>query len=300
MKKITLFLAILSVAVLVYGIVTTKEITKTFEVNDKTGLIIDNLNGSIEISGWDKDFVDVLVTKKTKHGSKALENVDIIMAQKDDITLETKHLKRNPKVTVIYEVHVPKKLLLRNIKSSNGNITIKDAGKTDIVRTSNGTIKITNCTGKINVNTSNGSITAEDINGSVIAHTSNGRIRLENIDGLTNAVTTNGSIQILNAVNIGTLKTSNGSIKAHIINMSNDVDIKSSNGSITVYLPNDLDANIRAITSNGRIKLHEFPITVCDVTKTKVLGSIGNGGNLLELKTSNSNIHIYNDKKILF
>jgi hypothetical protein len=282
MKKITLFLAILSVAVLVYGIVTTKEITKTFEVNDKTGLIIDNLNGSIEISGWDKDFVDVLVTKKTKHGSKALENVDIIMAQKDDITLETKHLKRNPKVTVIYEVHVPKKLLLRNIKSSNG------------------TIKITNCAGKINVNTSNGSITAEDINGSVIAHTSNGRIRLENIDGLTNAVTTNGSIQIFNAVNIGTLKTSNGSIKAHIINMSNDVDIKSSNGSITVYLPNDLDANIRAITSNGRIKLHEFPITVCDVTKTKVLGSIGNGGNLLELKTSNSNIHIYDDTKIVF
>ncbi len=107
-------------------------------------------------------------------------------------------------------------------------------------------------------------------------------------------------VQIFNAVNIGTLKTSNGSIKAHIVNMGNDVDIKSSNGSITLYLPKDLDADIKASTSNGRIKLHDFPITVSDISKTKVSGLIGNGGNLLDLKTSNSNIHIYNDKKILF
>ena len=300
MKKITLFLAILSVAVLVYGIVTTKEIKKTFDINDKTGLIIDNINGSIEITGWDKDYVDVAVTKKTTKGSKALEKVDIIMTQKDDIVLETKHLKKNPKVTVIYEVHVPKKILLKNIRSSNGSITIKDAGKTDIVRTSNGSISIENCTGKINVNTSNGSITAEDIDGSVIAHTSNGRIKLVNIEGLTSATTSNGSIQVLNSANIGNLKTSNGSIKAHIVNVSSDVDITSSNGSITLYLTKDLNANIEAKTSNGKIKLYDFPITVNDISKTKVSGSIGDGGNLLDLRTSNSNIHLYNDTKIVF
>ena len=65
MKKVTIFFAILSVAILIYGIVTTKEIRKTFEINDNTGLIIDNLNGPVKITGWDKDFVDVLVRGKT-------------------------------------------------------------------------------------------------------------------------------------------------------------------------------------------------------------------------------------------
>ncbi len=300
MKKLTLFIAILSLAVLVYGIVTTKEIKKTFEINDKTGLVINNINGTVNITGWDKDFVDVVVTKKTTHGSKALDKVDVIMMQEDDIVLETKHLSKNPKVTVIYDLKVPKKLLIKNIRSSNGSINITDAGDTDIIRTSNGSINIRNCTGKITVNTSNGSITAEDINGSVIAHTSNGRIKLENIDGLTSAVTSNGNIQIFNAVNIGNVKTSNGFIKANITKLDNDVDILSSNGSITLYLANTLDADIKATTSNGKIKLHDFPITVNDISKTKISGFIGNGGNLIDLKTSNSTIHIYNDKDILF
>ncbi|MDP8201516.1 MAG: DUF4097 family beta strand repeat-containing protein [Candidatus Tenebribacter burtonii] len=300
MKKITLFLVILSIAVLVYGIVTTKEIKKTFEINDKTGLVIDNINGTVNITGWDKDFVDVVVTKKTTHGSKALDMVDVIMMQKDDIILETKHLTKNPKVTVIYEINVPKKLLLKNIRSSNGSINITDAGDTDIIQTSNGSINIRNCTGKITVNTSNGSITAEDIKGSVIAHTSNGRIRLENITGFVDAITSNGGIQIYNVVSIGNIKTSNGSIKAHIAKMSNDVDIKSSNGSITLYLANSLDADIKASTSNGKIRLHDFTITADNISKSYVSGFIGNGGNLIDLKTSNSNIHIYNDKDILF
>jgi hypothetical protein len=298
MKKLTLFIAILSLAVLVYGIVTTKEIRKTFEINEKTGLVINNVNGTVNITGWDKDFVDVVVTKKTTHGSKALDKVDVIMIQEDDIILETKHLSKNPKVTVIYDLKVPKKLLIKNILSSNGSINITNAGDTDIIRTSNGSINIKNCTGKITVSTSNGSITAEDINGSVIAHTSNGRINLDNIDGLTSAVSSNGSIQIFNSLHIGNVRTSNGSIKAHVINIDNDIDINSSNGSITLYLANTLDADIKAKTSNGKIKLHDFPITVNDISKTKISGLIGNGGNLIDLKTSNSNIHIYNDKDI--
>ena len=108
MKKVTIFFAILSIAILVYGIATTKEIRKTFEIDDNTGLIIDNINGSVKITGWDKDFVDVLISKKTSLGSETLDKVDIVMIQKNDITIETKHLNKNPKVSVSYELSVPK------------------------------------------------------------------------------------------------------------------------------------------------------------------------------------------------
>ncbi|MCK5050338.1 MAG: DUF4097 family beta strand repeat protein [Candidatus Cloacimonetes bacterium] len=300
MKKVTIFFAILSIAILVYGIVTTKEIRKTFEINDNAGLIIDNINGSVKITGWDKDFVDVLIIKKTSLGSETLDKVDIVMIQKKDIIIETKHLSKSPKVSVSYELNVPKELLLKSIQSSNGSISITGAGIVDIVHTSNGSISLEKCEGEINADTSNGSITAEDIDGSVIANTSNGRIRLENITGFANANTSNGSIQIYNVVSIGNAKTSNGSIKAHIAKMSNDVDIKSSNGSITLYMANNIDADIKASTSNGKVRLHDFAITADNISKSFVSGFIGNGGNLLKLNTSNANIHIYSDDKIKF
>ena len=300
MKKVTIFFAILSVAILIYGIVTTKEIRKTFEINDNTGLIIDNLNGPVKITGWDKDFVDVLIIKKTSRGSEALDKVDIVMIQKNDIIIETKHLSKNPKVSVSYELNVPKELLLKSIKSSNGSISITGAGIVDIVHTSNGSISLEKCEGKINADTSNGSITAENIDGSVIANTSNGRIRLVNITGFADANTSNGSIQIYNVVSIGNAKTSNGSIKAQIAELSNDVDIKSSNGSITLYLANNIDADIEASTSSGKVRLHDFAITADNISKSFVSGIIGNGGNLLKLDTSNANIHIYSDDNIKF
>ncbi len=300
MKKVTIFFAILSVAILIYGIVTTKEIRKTFEINDNTGLIIDNLNGPVKITGWDKDFVDVLIIKKSSRGSEALDKVDIVMVQKKDIIIETKHLSKNPKVSVSYELNVPKELLLKSIQSSNGSISIKNTGIVDIVHTSNGSISLEECEGKINADTSNGSITAEDIDGSVFANTSNGRIRLVNITGFADANTSNGSIQIYNVVSIGNAKTSNGSIKAQIAGMSNDVDIKSSNGSITLYLANNLDADIEASTSSGKVRLHDFAITADNISKSFVSGIIGNGGNLLKLDTSNANIHIYSDDNIKY
>jgi len=300
MIKVTLFLAILSIAVLVYGIVQTTETRKTFEVNENTGLIIENINGSVKIIGWDKDHVDVLITKKTNHGSEMLDNVDIVMTQKKDIIIETKHLIKNPKVTVNYELNVPKKLLLKNIQSSNGSINIKDTGNIEIVHTSNGSINIQKCKGQITADTSNGSITIEGVEGSVIANTSNAKIRLENITGFADAKTSNGSIQIYNTGGIENAKTSNGSIKAQITKINDDIHINTSNGSIILYLAKNLDADIQASTSNGRIRLHDLSITTDNISKSDISGLFGLGGQLLDVNTSNASIHFYNDDQIEF
>jgi len=300
MKKITLFLAILSLAVLVYGIVTTKNIQKTFKVNDNTELVVNNINGSVNIKGWDKDYVDVSVTKKSTQGSESLEDVQVTMNLNKVLSIMTKELKKNPKVSVNIEINVPKNLKISNIESSNGSISITEAGETGIVKTSNGSIKLVKCSGMITANSSNGSITAEEILGSVIAQTSNGRINLQNINGYVDAITSNGSIKIFNVVDIGTLKTSNASIKAHVSGLNDDVDIATSNGSITLYVSNELNANLRAKTSNGGIKFNEAILKIEELSKTKLFGQLGDGGNLLNVRTSNSSINIYKDSKILF
>ncbi|HPR18376.1 MAG TPA: hypothetical protein PLD62_09030, partial [Candidatus Cloacimonadota bacterium] len=65
MRKLVVLLAILSLAVLLYGISKTAVINKTFNVSDTSKLILDNVNGTIRITGWDKDYADVTITKKT-------------------------------------------------------------------------------------------------------------------------------------------------------------------------------------------------------------------------------------------
>lgn len=123
---------------------------------------------------------------------------------------------------------------------------------------------------------------------------------MENITGFAEANTSNGNIQIFNAVAIGNVTTSNGVVKVQIAKINNDVEIQSSNGSITLYLANSLDANIKASTSNGKIKLHDSAFTADNISRSNVSGFTGNGGNLLNLSTSNASIHIYDDAKIVF
>lgn len=64
MKKITLLLAILSIVVLVYGIVTTKDIKKTIRINDKSELILKNMNESV---GNCANLVDLKTLNSNRH-----------------------------------------------------------------------------------------------------------------------------------------------------------------------------------------------------------------------------------------
>ncbi|MCF7793718.1 MAG: DUF4097 domain-containing protein [Candidatus Cloacimonetes bacterium] len=300
MKKIIIFLAILSIAVLLYGISQTREINKTFEVTDNTELNLDNINGPINIAGWDKDYIDVTIIKKTTNGDEELEKVEVNFTHEKDLTIETKFLEKNAKVSVSYDLSVPRFIMLKNIHTSNGSISLQDVGVVDQVSTSNGSINLEKCEGKITADTSNGTIKANEINGSVFAYTSNGRIRLENVTGLVDAKTSNGSVKLFNVAAIENAKTSNGSIKAHLASLPTDTNLRTSNGSITVFLSENLNADIKASTSNGKVKLHDYQILASDISKSYVSGSIGNGGNLLRLSTSNASINIYNERDIQF
>ena len=298
MKKSIFFLAALSVAVLLYGISKTEEFQKTYQLKKGDAINLKNINGSVKINGWKNDYVEVQVTKKSSKGTDRLDEVEILIDEQNGLNIETIHKSRNPKVSVNYVLNIPLDVILEDITSSNGSITIEYAGKINKLNTSNGAIKVIKCIGEITTSTSNGSITVDGLNGSVDANTSNGKILIENITGIAQANTSNGSIQIFNVAEVGFAKTSNGSIKAQISFLSNDITIKSSNGSINVYLDEELNADIKASTSNGLIKLHDLSLLTDMISKNYVHGQLGNGGALLKLSTSNANINIFNNRFI--
>jgi hypothetical protein len=123
--------------------------------------------------------------------------------------------------------------------------------------------------------TVNGGIEADSLAGDAEGHTVNGSVKLST-SGVALANTVNGSLD----VTLGRTDWPGGAKFSTV------------NGGITLHVPSFLTANLRASVLNGTIET-DFPITVTGtVTRRKVEGTIGGGGQDLELSTVNGNIRL--------
>ena len=130
---------------------------------------------------------------------------------------------------------------------------------------------------RADVHTSNGHIRAEGIRGSLDATTSNSSIHatLEKVDGAVRAQSSNGAIDL-------TLPPSTQSaVRAH-----------TSNSGITLHLPGEVNARLSAATSNSSIST-DFEMRMRgEISKNHIEGTLGNGGPLIDLSTSNGSIRV--------
>jgi len=121
--------------------------------------------------------------------------------------------------------------------------------------------------------------------------TTNGDISLE---GSTGDVTlTNGNITIEDVTNVLGAETSNGVISVEIPSLSSNVEIKTTNGAVTVYVSEDLDADLSMSTTNGQITVHDVELDLESSSATSVEGTMGDGGYDLTITNSNGNIDLY-------
>ena len=234
-----------------------EEFRETYNVAAGSTVSVDTFNGSIEVSGWDKDYVEVYAVKKTRYGREELEKAEIRVTLDGDLRVETIRHGVNVRVSVSYEVRLPSGVL---------------AGR---LHTSNGAVEVTGVQGDADVSTSNGRITIRDVDGYVTAHTSNGAISITGVAGVRKA------------------ETSNGAIKAEIRTLESDLDITTSNGDIELHLADGIGANLEARTSNGRVSLHGVEVLATEMSNKEVKGTIGGGGPRLYAKTSNGDIDLH-------
>lgn len=253
----------------------TETFHKTYDVKAGMPLTVSNRNGGITIQVWEKNSVDVVAEKKTRIGGR-LEDVEIQVTIGDVIAIESVYLVNNPRVSVNYRINVPAGLVVQNLKTSNGAISLQGTGGDVVADTSNGAIKVVEHRGDVQVETSNGSI------------------ELRNIRGIVDAKTSNGSITIADVTGISSAKTSNGSIHAEVAEIAGEaLEIKTSNGRVKVFLSPDLNADVEMQTSNGKITMQDVEIMTTEISKTKIQGRIGSGGRMLNVKTSNGAIEVY-------
>ena len=271
------------------------QFTETKTLTPGGRLSVENFNGSIEINGWERDQVEIDATlyASSEELLSALK-VDVVATDGFVQVRTVRPSGRRGNMGASYVIHVPHRVLLDRILSSNGVVTVNEIEGDARIRTSNGRVRLDSIDGNMEVETSNGAVEISNSSGSADLNTSNGAIKLDSVRGHLKARTSNGSINAKLAPDNSrptTLRSSNGGIELTLTGApGNDITATTSNSNIEIRAPESLAARLEADTSNGSIK-SDFQVDGT-VKKKHVEGSINGGGPLLKLDTSNGSIRL--------
>lgn len=172
-------------------------------------------------------------------------------------------------------IRVPAGVRLR-VHSGNGDVGVTGAHAELIARSGNGRVRVSGTAGEVEAASGNGEVTVENVRGPVSASTGNGDVRVSTVQGPVSA------------------RSGNGDLLVRMTQVSADADMEftTGNGRIEVTVPAEFNADIDASTGNGGIRT-DFPIQVSGrISRTRLRGTIGQGGRRLRLVTGNGEIEL--------
>lgn len=177
---------------------------KTVPLGAGGSLRLENLNGSVQVRGWDRPDVQIHAVKMAYRDPADLDAVAIdVETAPGHVTISTRYPEdKGVDVAVDYEVRVPYHTLLEHVATVNGNVGAANMVTSGDLRTVNGNILAYNCAGSLSAHTTNGSIyeelnsltnegeTAETVNGSVVlalAPTAGANVDVRSMNGTLNS-----------------------------------------------------------------------------------------------------------------
>ena len=268
----------------------------SYPMNTGGRLAVESFNGSVEVSTWDQQTVDISGTKyaRTLEDARDLK-IEIDHAPASVSIRAVRPAMRRGNYGARFAIKVPRGAVLDRLVTSNGGIRADDGVGPSRMKTSNGHVEVRGLKGPLTAETSNGPIEAQDIEGGVEAHSSNGHIRLDHVHGAVDATTSNSGINaVLEKVDGSVrLQSSNGPIELTLpANSQSAIRAHTSNSNVTLHLPGEVNARISADTSNGNIST-DFEMRLRgEISKRHIDGTLGSGGPLIDLSTSNGSIRI--------
>lgn len=180
-----------SAALLILGLTTaaaapcfaeSKDFHQSYPLQAGGTFELQNVNGPVEVQGWDRNFVEIDAVKIAREKESDLDRVSIeIEAKPNDVSVITRYPQNEGvEVAVEYTVRVP------------------HGARIEHLGTVNGTLKIAGVESVRDLHTVNGNIEVYEGGGCVHAHTTNGNVHLElshflDEKGLA-AESTNGSV----------------------------------------------------------------------------------------------------------
>jgi DUF4097 and DUF4098 domain-containing protein YvlB len=213
------------------GWAISKEFNQSYPLQPGGTFELQNVNGTVEVQGWDQDRVEVHAVKTAKLRESDLERVSIeVNARPASVSILTRYPQdEGVEVAVEYVIHVPHGAKVEHLGTVNG--TLRVAGVDDVQE----------------------------------LHSVNGNIEVYGADSMAHARTTNGNVRLelswIHGVNGTLAETTNGSLILAIpANTQADLEARSLNGNFQSELPVEMQSSAKPRELHGRLGQGGAPI----------------------------------------
>jgi DUF4097 and DUF4098 domain-containing protein YvlB len=181
----------------------TQDFHRTVPLSANGRISLDNVNGNVEITGWDRSEVQIDAVKKARDQQRLDEASIEVENGSDYVKIHTQYphdrTNNNP-ASVHYTLHVPQSARLDEISLVNGSLDVQKVTGDMHARLVNGKASISDLSGETNISSVNGTIDAN------YASLNNVReIRLKSVNG---------------SVELGLPPSPNADVKASTVNGS--------------------------------------------------------------------------------
>ncbi len=185
---------------------------------------LQNVNGTVEVQGWDRDEVEIQAVKTAKTKPSDLERVSIDVNAKPEAIRVATHYPQEEgvEVAVDYTVRVP------------------HAARVEHLGTVNGTLRVSGVDTLFDLHTVNGNIEVYDAGGTVHARTTNGNVHLELAHFREN--------------NDASAESTNGSVVLAVpVETQAELEARCLNGDFHSELPLELESSLRPREVRGKL-----------------------------------------------
>ena len=257
-----------------------------FAVDGVPDVDLSTFDGRIEVRGWDRSEVRVVVEKRAANRER-LEEIEIETEQNGDrVRVAARRREADGlRVTLSLGSNWRGVRLIASVPHES-NLH---------ARTDDGRITITDVSGAIEIFTDDGRIQGAGLRGAVRARTDDGSVRLEEVDGDVAVHTEDGSIHVSGVLAGLDASTDDGRIvvgAAPGSAMSGDWDLHAEGGRGTVDLPRDFSALLDLATGDGRIRVDDRFGGNAERGAEALRRVIGGGGFVLRVRTDDGSIRV--------
>jgi len=218
------------------GFAISKDFDKSYPLEPGGSFELQNVNGTVEVEGWDRNVIEVHAVKTAKVKEADLERVTIeVDAKPRAVSVVTRYPQNEGvEVAVEYVIHVPHGARLEHLGTVNG--TLRIAGMEDIE----------------DLHTVNGNIEVYEGGGPIHAHTTNGNVHLE-LARMDSGMRSD---------KVGaTAETTNGSLLLAVPSDAQaEVEARCLNGNFYSELPLSLESSLRPREIHGKLGRGGSPI----------------------------------------
>src|SRR2546430_5875619 len=122
----------------------SKEFNQSYTLQAGGSLELQNVNGTVDVQGWDRNEVEVHAVKTAKHKESDLERVSIeVDAKPDAVSITTRYPQNEGvEVAVDHTLHVPHGARVEHIGTANGTLRTPGVDPVEDPHTPNRNIEV--------------------------------------------------------------------------------------------------------------------------------------------------------------